>query len=125
MGAAARLGEPECGQVLTDFADASGRSLRANLDASTSSIDDYLFRWVWFVDEDASPQCRTSDATAAYTGVGDRVVRVCPAQFLRLAADPAAADVVIIHEMLHTLGLAENPPSSAEITRAVERRCRP
>jgi hypothetical protein len=29
----------------------------------------------------------------------------------------------LIHEMLHTLGLRENPPSSAEISRRVAERC--
>jgi hypothetical protein len=29
----------------------------------------------------------------------------------------------VIHETLHTLGLGENPPSSAEIDSAVARRC--
>jgi len=29
----------------------------------------------------------------------------------------------IIHEMLHTLGLGENPPSSREITQRVNERC--
>jgi hypothetical protein len=30
----------------------------------------------------------------------------------------------VIREVLHTLGLGENPPASAEITRRVEERCR-
>jgi hypothetical protein len=30
---------------------------------------------------------------------------------------------LIIHEMLHTLGLGENPPSSREITQRVTERC--
>jgi hypothetical protein len=30
---------------------------------------------------------------------------------------------VIIHEMLHSLGLGENPPSSKEITLRVMQRC--
>jgi hypothetical protein len=29
----------------------------------------------------------------------------------------------LIHEMLHTLGLGENPPSSPEITKRVNERC--
>jgi hypothetical protein len=32
--------------------------------------------------------------------------------------------LVPIHEVLHTLGLGENPPSSGEITRTVRRFCR-
>jgi hypothetical protein len=33
------------------------------------------------------------------------------------------ADVLLIHEMLHSLGLGENPPSSREITEHVVARC--
>ena len=38
--------------------------------------------------------------------------------------DPTWAEVVVIHEALHTLGLGENPPSSAEISIRVAARCR-
>jgi hypothetical protein len=31
---------------------------------------------------------------------------------------------MVIHEMLHTLGLGENPPSTFEITARVRDRCR-
>ena len=30
---------------------------------------------------------------------------------------------MVIHEMLHTLGLGENPPAPSEITRRVNDRC--
>jgi hypothetical protein len=30
---------------------------------------------------------------------------------------------MVIHEMLHTLGLGENPPSTFEITERVKQRC--
>ncbi len=30
---------------------------------------------------------------------------------------------MVIHEMLHTLGLGENPPTSIEITQRVKGRC--
>jgi len=39
------------------------------------------------------------------------------------AADPGFATNVVIHEMLHALGLGENPPTSEEITRQVVKRC--
>jgi hypothetical protein len=32
-------------------------------------------------------------------------------------------EAILIHEALHTLGLAENPPTSFEITRQVLGRC--
>jgi len=40
-------------------------------------------------------------------------------------AHPGARANALIHEMLHTLGLREDPPSSAEIARVVAERCRP
>jgi hypothetical protein len=45
---------------------------------------------------------------------------VCEPHFL---APGSAGEIIIIHEVLHTLGLRENPPSSEEITRQVTRRC--
>jgi hypothetical protein len=36
---------------------------------------------------------------------------------------PYEAEVCLIHDMLHTLGLGENPPTSSEITQRVKRRC--
>jgi hypothetical protein len=38
--------------------------------------------------------------------------------------DTRYAGAVVIHEILHTLGLSENPPSSKEITDRVLARCR-
>ena len=35
---------------------------------------------------------------------------------------PYEAEVVLILETLHTLGLGENPPTSVEITKLVKRR---
>jgi hypothetical protein len=66
--------------------------------------------------------CR-SGGVAAFTGAGSRVVFVCPRQFLELGRDEA--ERVVLHELLHTLGLHERPPSSADIDRAVARRCHP
>ena len=61
----------------------------------------------------------------AFTAPGSRVVRVCPSLGRLAAAEPGRAESIVIHEVLHTLGLAENPPTSDDITAAVERRCRP
>ena len=46
---------------------------------------------------------------------------VCGTSFRRLSQGERAN--ALIHEMLHTLGLRENPPGSAEITRRVAERC--
>jgi hypothetical protein len=44
--------------------------------------------------------------------------------FLEIARSvPYEAEVCLIHDVLHTLGLGENPPTSREITRRVMQRC--
>jgi hypothetical protein len=48
-------------------------------------------------------------------------VFVCGTTFRRLP--PGARANALIHEMLHTLGLRENPPTSTEISRRVQARC--
>jgi hypothetical protein len=54
------------------------------------------------------------------------LVYVCPARFLdTFRKNPGLAEAYLIHEMLHSLGLGENPPSSREITERVIDRCRP
>jgi hypothetical protein len=42
---------------------------------------------------------------------------------VELANRSTAAELLVIHELLHTLGLGENPPSSVDITRVVTSRC--
>ena len=60
----------------------------------------------------------------AFTSVGSDTVFVCARSFVRVAQrDPALAEMVLIHEALHTLGLGENPPTSGEITARIEERC--
>ena len=61
-----------------------------------------------------------SPGAAAFTADGAAVF-VCGTSFRRLG--PGARANALIHEMLHTLGLRENPPSSAEITRRVAEHC--
>jgi len=52
------------------------------------------------------------------------VVYICERRFSDLARRrQAMAEAIIIHEMMHTLGLGENPPTSQEITARVMRRC--
>ena len=60
------------------------------------SVVEYLLTRVWFVDGSHTRQCRAGNATAA--------------------------EVLMIHELLHMLGLGESPPSSGEITRRVRKR---
>jgi hypothetical protein len=49
---------------------------------------------------------------------------VCGRVFREAASrQESRAEIAVIHEALHTLGLGENPPDSLEITRRVAERC--
>jgi hypothetical protein len=123
-GASRRLEDDVCRQVLTDFGDGQGRTLAAALRESAKDPTEFLAR-LWFVDGSRTDQCLHSQTLAAYTAPGSRVIWICSARF----SDPSYSlqgihgDIIIIHELLHTLGLRENPPSSAQITKQVRRRC--
>lgn len=117
-----RLAEPACLEVLADFKDASARTLKEALDANGVSARAYL-RWIVFVQDQGSKACKRKGTLAA-TEPGSRVVFICPRSFVEIAgSDPEQAEATLIHEMLHTLGLGENPPRSREITERVLVRC--
>jgi hypothetical protein len=121
-GAVRKLARAECQRVLREFSDQSGRLLEESLATWGRSAADYV-RTMPFRDGSFHPFCR-SGQSALVSVVGMRPVFVCPS-FRKLAErNPWAAESWIIHEMLHTLGLGEDPPSSTEITRRVSDRCR-
>jgi hypothetical protein len=60
---------------------------------------------------------------AAVTKPGSHATFVCPRGFHTHCSNPLDARTTIIHELLHTLGLGENPPSSRQINVGVMRRC--
>jgi len=118
-GALRKLQNPACQQLLDDFTDREGRPLRERLGPSTP--DAYLARLAIRDGEipKGSGRCASSGA-AAFTLDGAAVF-VCGTSFQTQSR--AARENAFIHEMLHTLGLRENPPSSAEISRRVAERC--
>ena len=60
----------------------------------------------------------------AVTEPGSRVVFICPTAFVEaVSGKPEQAEATLIHEMLHSLGLGENPPRSRDITERVLFRC--
>ena len=123
-GAQERLMRPECQRVVADFQDREGQPLTDRLNATGMTAPEYLEKNVWFVDGDDTPRCQRSPRVAAFTKPGHHVVRICSARFSRaFERQPMAAEMMVIHEMLHTLGLSEKPPSSAEITATVTKRC--
>jgi len=114
-----RLEEPGCQRLLDEFTDRDGRPLRERLGTSTPYT--YLAQLVLREGEipRGSGHC-ASPGAAAFT-VDGAAVFVCGTGFRKLG--PGARANALIHEMLHTLGLRENPPSSAEITRRVTALC--
>jgi hypothetical protein len=108
-GAKRRLANPECQRVFSDY----GFGVPATADLAT----------VRFFDDSNGPPCARG-STLAFTQRGGRVVHVCGTQFKRrVQSDREGAEIIVIHELLHVLGLAENPPTSDAITTQVAARC--
>ena len=77
---------------------------------------------VTFIDDSRHAAC--VDGVVAFTIPGSRVVRLCGNELKRIwQQDRHHVVAALIHELLHTLGLGENPPSSRAITQRVLARC--
>jgi len=120
--AIARLERPKCRGLLTEFSDAQGRPLQATLDEFGGPITRYV-ELLPFLDGASQPLCR-GRRFALLSYPGDSRIFVCQAFVDLQRQRPRMAENMLIHEVLHTLGLGENPPSSFEITHRVESRCR-
>jgi len=71
-----------------------------------------------------SPASRTYALASVHAATLERArAGACRSFAEKQVRDPWTAENMVIHEMLHTLGLGENPPSSREITRRVNDRC--
>lgn len=115
------LAEPGCAGVLTDFRDQHGRPLADRLVAMDVDIRTYV-TMITFIDDSRHRHC--ASGAVAFTEPGGRVVRLCVDRLKEAwARDRTFTLAVVIHELLHTLGLGENPPSSREITKRVLARC--
>lgn len=122
--AAAKLQRPACRELLADFRDGAGRRLSEVLEERGLGAAEFLGS-LRFLDGRGVPQC-ASGTWAAGANPGSPYVAICKETFARTQAeDPGLAANVLIHEMLHALGLGENPPTSEEITRRVTERCGP
>lgn len=120
--AAEKLDSSSCRLVLGDFRDASGRSLDEKLADTGLSAPEFLTQ-LEFRDGRNASLCRRRHVDA-FTAVGGSTVWACPGGSLWLGGENNRAGAnTLIHEMLHALGLEENPPSSVEITRRVRERC--
>ena len=122
-GALRRLARPTCERVFTDFVDPAGHPLSAALEVWDKTPPEALAA-LYFVDGDGSKQCRADVMTAAFTAPGSRVIYVCGTRFAdEFARKTTGGEILLIHELLHALGLGENPPTSAQITDMVWKRC--
>jgi hypothetical protein len=121
-GAASRLADPSCAAILGDFTDRSGRRLRERLEELSLDAPSWVRRVLFYDGTDERP-CRRDSRRYAVTIPGSRVVLACPPLVDLARRDPGRAEVLVIHEVLHTLGLGESPPPGFEITARVERRC--
>lgn len=118
-----RLAEPECRRLFSDFTDASGRPLQAVLGESGQAPEDYVGE-LFFYDGSSHRRCGTG-AVRAFTTPGSRAVFVCTTKFSLTAPRRyrGGYEFIVIHEMLHSLGLGEDPPSPSEINARVRARC--
>jgi hypothetical protein len=121
--ASSRLADERCQRILDDFEQFTSGRLRERLSALSVSIEHYPSQLVFV---DGSPYRVCESAFLAFTAPGSRVVGLCVGELNRTWTDNREHVIAgMIHEILHTLGLGENPPSSHEITRRVMARCGP
>jgi len=121
--AAAWLETPGCRQVLFDFEDSrTGQPLAQRLAATGLTATAYVTS-LSFLDGSGTDTCERS-FVEAHTTVGGGTIFVCRTEFFRKAkADRTDATAILIHEVLHSLGLSENPPTPSEINRGILKRC--
>ena len=118
------LRAPRCTTVFSEFQDRRGRPLSDKLDELGVTGEAYL-GLVLFLDDPLSGRC-ADHGTLAFTMCGSRVVYLCGREFERAwRRDASQAQAAIIHEVLHSLGLGENPPSPRHISHRVMALCWP
>jgi hypothetical protein len=115
------LQRSECRAVLSDFQDASGSSVSELLSRRNQSLEEHM-QSLFFEDGRHLRGCQRRLWYAA-TSPGSHFIHVCPGKFHELLGRPLQARAVILHEVLHSLGVEEDPPSSHEITAGVLARC--
>jgi hypothetical protein len=122
LGAHERLGDPDCQRIFTDFTSVDGRRLDQVLAEHGETGQGFLGLLFFY---DASRRVACGDGGRfAFTQPFSRVVFVCGRRFRQKREwNPVAAEALIIHELLHALGLGEDPPTSVAITAQVLERC--
>jgi hypothetical protein len=121
-GAVKWLTEVKCQRVFAEFTDGKGVPLGNRLREFETTPEGYL-RMLYFFDGAQHATCRRH-GILAFTAVGSRSVYLCGRDFERAWKKNAReVQAAIIHEMLHSLGLGENPPSARSINDRVQRLC--
>ena len=120
--ASAWLAHPNCAPLFSEFQDSGGIPLQERLRQMETTPQGYL-GLVFFFDGAQHPTCKR-DGILAFTAVGSRTVYLCGREFERAwKRDRREVQATIIHEMLHSLGLGENPPAPRDISNRVKNRC--
>ena len=119
QGARERLGLPACQAVLADFKSVNGGRLDEVLRASDRTAQEQLD--LLALESGLGRHGCERGTVLAFTRVHSSVVSICISRFR--AAGPREQEGALIHEMLHSLGLGENPPESVAITAQVMKRC--
>ena len=114
-----RLSTPRCSLLLDMFKDDAGQTLWVRLRGTGNTAGQHLRNLLFYdgVRESCRPQ------VLAYTTPGGTVVFLCPAFHKAAEGASDVAELTIIHEFLHTLGLGEDPPSSRQISTRVMQQC--
>ena len=121
-GASRWLARPKCQTLFLEFKDERNLPLTAKLRELDTDPEGYL-RMVLFLDGAQSATCRRH-GVLAFTAQGSRVVYLCGRDFERAwRRDVAEVQATVIHELLHSLGLGENPPSPRAITHRIQQLC--
>lgn len=122
-GAMRRLRVLECQELLHEFHDQEGHPLARRLESFAVPPDRYL-AMIPLLDGRKRPLCKTGHTQLLATRGVARVL-VCEPFLQTVFRERESAELHLIHEMLHTLGLGESPPTSQEIAQRVKRRCAP
>ncbi len=120
--AARRLDTPSCALVLSDFVDGqSGLTLAENLAATGRTASEHV-ESLWFR---GASRLRpfAGRRVFAFTVPASTVVYLCREDLLRIQNQPRLLTAILLHEVLHTLGLRDDHPSSVSITERVLERC--
>jgi hypothetical protein len=119
--AEAKLDRPGCRDIYAEFVLADGGTPQGVLDSMRIGPRSLLEHLV-FMDGSRDPVCAAGRAGLT-TSPGSFVIRVCPRFIPLYVHNPPLSAILILHESLHVLGLAEDRPTSGMITQEVEWRC--